>query len=271
MLIDNEETPETKEPVKILLATPVSSQVCHNGFTLSCLSLAHLCQKHSVPIGYNFKQNQALLHLARNEIVYDFLKTDYSHLLMVDTDTGFEASDILKLISLDKDVIGAPISKKSINWGKIVKAVRDDKVKTPADATYFGHYPNFVPWEDSDGTGEERLHQTDGYCTVKLTNNEPLRVSSVGTGLILIKRRVFKKMQEVHPELEYIKMDLQGKALKMHSFFELIRKKDGSLMSEDISFCYRVNEMGMKTWVYPWMKTIHFGMHEYTIDFYKCV
>ena len=42
-----------------------------------------------------------------------------THMLMVDGDIGFEASDILKLISFDKDVIGLPISKKKIDWGRI--------------------------------------------------------------------------------------------------------------------------------------------------------
>ena len=56
----------------------------------------------------------------------------------------------------------------------------------------------------------------------------------------------------------------------MFSYFELTRKKDNSLMSEDISFCHRVNEMGMETWIDPWMKTTHYGQYDYVLDFARC-
>jgi hypothetical protein len=268
--MSGKESIKLEEGVKVLLSTPLSSQVCCSGFTLSCLALAHLFQKHSIPIIYNFKRGQALLHLARNEIVNDFMSTDFSHLLMVDADTGFEALDVLKLIAADKDVIGAPITKKFIAWDKVVAAIKNDKIKNPEDAALWGHSPNFVPWEDSDGIGEERLKRIDGFCSITLENDKPFRVSSVGTGLMLIKRKVFEKMRGSYPELEYVKMDLRGATYKMFSYFELTRKKDNSLMSEDISFCHRVNEMGMETWIDPWMKTTHYGQYDYVLDFARC-
>ena len=55
----------------------------------------------------------------------------------------------------------------------------------------------------------------------------------------------------------------------MFSYFELTRKKDGAMMAEDVSFCHRVNEMGMETWIYPWAKTVHHGNCEFPLDFSK--
>ena len=200
------------------------------------------------------------------------MEFDYTHLLMIDADTDFDCSDILKLILFDKDVIGAPIAKKAVNWENIKKAIKNDKVDDIEDVPYFGYYPNFIPLQDSDGKlvslGDKNT------CSVKFERGEPFRVSSVGTGLILIKRCVFEKMRETYSELEYYKVVRDGigpilKKEKMFSYFELTRKKDGAMMAEDVSFCHRVNEMGMETWIYPWAKTVHHGNCEFPLDFSK--
>jgi len=251
------------ENAKIMLGTPMLSGQCNGNFTGACINLFKLCERHSIIIDYNFKLGQSLLPLARNELVYDFMQLDYTHLLMIDADTDFDASDILKLILFDKDVIGAPIAKKGINWSGVEKAIKNNKINNPEDAIYFGNEVNFVPLQD-EGTNADTQRGE-----VKLEHAEPLRVSSVGTGLILIKRHVFERMREEYPELEYRILTKQGAYQDMFSYFELTRKKDGAMMAEDVSFCHRVNEMGMETWIYPWMKTVHHGSYEFPIDFSK--
>jgi hypothetical protein len=49
---------------------------------------------------------------ARNTIVDDFLKTDYTHLLFVDWDATFPENSAEILIDSDKDIIGANAAKK---------------------------------------------------------------------------------------------------------------------------------------------------------------
>ena len=55
----------------------------------------------------------------------------------------------------------------------------------------------------------------------------------------------------------------------MFSYFELTKKEDKFMMAEDVSFCHRVNEMGMETWIYPWAKTSHWGELEFKTDLNK--
>ena len=185
-----------------------------------------------------------------------------THMLMVDGDIGFEASDILKLISFDKDVIGLPISKKKIDWGRIKNITLKKTQMKDEDLAYFGATVNFFPYQNQQG---ENLDLGDsGQHSVRFEPEKPFRVRGMGTGLMLIKREVFKKMKESYPELNYTHYDR-----KMFSYFEMTKAKNGNLLSEDLSFCSRVDEMGMEMWVYPWAKTTHNGGHSFVSDFNK--
>lgn len=52
---------------------------------------------------------------ARNEIVSEFLQTDCTDLVFVDADVRFQASDLQKLLSYDRDVVAGIYPKKTDN------------------------------------------------------------------------------------------------------------------------------------------------------------
>jgi predicted O-methyltransferase YrrM len=49
---------------------------------------------------------------ARNSLVREFLKTDCTDLVFIDADVGFRCEDLLKLVSVDRDVVGGVYPKK---------------------------------------------------------------------------------------------------------------------------------------------------------------
>ena len=88
-------------------------------------------------------------------------------------------------------------------------------------------------------------------------------------------RKVLERMKKAYPELENPEHKNPKLENRPHherwtnrvSFFEQTRhKKDNQTLSEDVSFCYRVNEMGMETWIYPWGKTTHYGKFAFECD-----
>lgn len=66
--------------------------------------------------------NESLITRARNTLANEFMKSDFDALLFVDADHGFVASDIVKMIESDKDLIGAPYPMKAIDWSNVRKA-----------------------------------------------------------------------------------------------------------------------------------------------------
>jgi len=107
------------------------------------------------------------------------LRSDSSHLLFIDSDIHFDPQDVLALIALDKDVIGAPYPKKSINWKNIAAAL----VKDPT--TPVNELDNLV--------GDYVFNPVPG--TTQFNVREPLEVMEIGTGFMMVKREVFEKLR----------------------------------------------------------------------------
>jgi hypothetical protein len=96
---------------------------------------------------------------------------------------------------LDKDVIGGPYPKKSINWGNVAQAARA--------------HPNMDPKELENLVGEYVFNVVKG--TKQFTVTDPLEVMEIGTGFMLVKREVFEKMEKAYPNIRY-KPDHVGQA-----------------------------------------------------------
>ncbi len=103
----------------------------------------------------------------RAHIVNRFLKTDCDYLLMIDDDV-IPLHNPVELVYADKDIIGSPAKvrqdNQSLNWAAYVKA-----------------------------KGKEEYYPTD-FGTVS-SDVDLLKVDIVGTGCILIKRRVLEKIK----------------------------------------------------------------------------
>lgn len=144
----------------------------------------------------------------RNQIVKDFLDTDCDYLLMVDSDNP-PPMNVLDLVELDKDVIGLP-TPINMEWQQGIPDVRWN---------VFG----------------------DDDLPVKETGEGLQEVNMVGSGVILIARRVLEKVK--HP-------------------FTEIRNEDGlRIVGTDAAFCKRAKNAGFKIWT-NW---------DYTCRHFKCV
>ncbi len=200
----------------------------------------------------------SLIARARNYLVDEFLRSDYTHLLFIDADIAFDANDILMLLALNKDVVGAPYPKKSINWGNIFKAIKKWlSEKAGVDFNY---------GELDQITGDYVFNPVPGTQNFKVT--EPLEVMEIGTGMMLVKREVFEKFREEYPHLKY-KPDHVGQknfdgTRMIHAFFDTVIDPDSHrYLSEDYMFCQYWRAIGGQVWLCPWMKTEHVGTYQF--------
>ena len=273
---------------KIFIATPMYGGMANGLFVKSCLDLQGLCNQYGIETRFSFLFNESLITRARNYLVDEFLRSGYTHLLFIDSDINFYPQDVLALLALDKDIIGAPYPKKTINWRNIAQAL----VQNPT-----------VPHAELEKlAGDYVFNPVPGTQQFKV--NEPLEVLELGTGYMMVKREFFDLFKEKYPKLNY-KPDHVGQAnfdgsRYIHAYFDtvidngytyddlyalVVKASKGEnvqseankfleiekiashrYLSEDYMFCQYWRKIGGSIWLCPWMKTQHVGTYAFTGD-----
>ena len=159
----------------------------------------------SLPYKFDLVTYQScVIHFNREQIADQALQNGVTHLLFVDTDMVFQPSAIEKLIKADKDIIGVRTHLRQLPPASTVAVV--------------------------DENGENPMPDSE---------TELFECYGVGTGFMLIKSDVLKKME------------------KPRFMFDF--SKDGSVIGEDIWFCRKARQMGYKIWCDPMVKVGHIG------------
>ena len=232
---------------KIFIATPMYGGQCTGFYTQSILQLNNLLRDQNHSAMFSFMFNESLIQRGRNALAHGFLKTDCTHLFFIDSDIRFNAADVPRMLSVDKDIICGIYPKKEINWQGLKNAI-DAGVKIE-DLKW--HTGSFVV----------NLANYEGSVTVPV--NEPVEIWNGGTGFMLIKREVFEKLAKVVPSYTNDVNDLSGslKAEEIKEFFATsIETGTNRLLSEDYHFCKEWREKcDGKVWAAPWAHLSHVG------------
>lgn len=241
---------------KLFLATPMYGGNCVGMYTRAVADLAAICAKYQIPLQLYFLFNESLITRARNYCADEFLRSDATHMLFIDSDIGFNPQDVLAMLAIqdddsDYDVIGAPYPKKCISWEKVKQAV--DKGIADEDPN---RLEKFV--------GDYVFNPKGGQREIPL--GEPVEVMEIGTGFMMIRRKTFEKYAEVFPNLSYKPDHIRTAAFdgsrEIHAYFDcIIDPVSKRYLSEDYMFCYNVQKAGMKVWFCPWMQTQHVGTY----------
>jgi hypothetical protein len=245
---------------KVFVATPMYGGMAHGLYIKSSLDLQTTMSKYGIETKFSFLFNESLITRARNYLVDEFLRSDFTHLLFIDSDIHYNPQDVIAMLALDKDVIGGPYPKKSINWGNVAQAARN--------------HPNMEPKELETLVGEYVFNVVKGTKQFQVT--DPLEVLEIGTGFMMVKREVFDTMKDAYPMIHY-KPDHVGQAnfdgtRYIHAFFDTVIDSKDSItgggsdryLSEDYMFRQMWRKIGGQIWLCPWMKTQHIGTYAFT-------
>jgi len=245
---------------KVFVATPMYGGMAHGLYIKSCLDLQTTMAKYGVETKFSFLFNESLITRARNYLVDEFIRSDFTHLLFIDSDIHYNPQDVIAMLALDKDVIGGPYPKKSINWNNVAAAARN--------------HPKMEPRELENLVGEYVFNVVKGTSSFQVT--DPLEVLEIGTGYMMVKREVFDKMKEAYPKIHY-KPDHVGQAnfdgsRYIHAYFDTVIDYSDSItgggsdryLSEDYMFCQMWRKIGGQVWLCPWMKTQHIGTYAFS-------
>lgn len=251
-------TTEQLRGKKLFVGTPMYGGNCSGLFTKSCNDLAMLCTQAGIQIRFYYLFNESLVQRARNYVVDEFLRSDCTHLMFIDSDIHFNAKDVLALLGLcDHDpenyhIMTGPYPKKTIAWEKVQVAAKQ-------------------------GRGDENPFALEQYTSDFVFNpvqgmqgqfklNEPIEVSEAGTGFMMIPREVLDRYREAYPELRYkpdhVRTENFDGDRDITAYFDcIIDPTSRRYLSEDYFFCRKAREAGMKVWMCPWMNINHVGTH----------
>jgi hypothetical protein len=249
-------TIEKLKEASIFVGVPMYGGNCSGLFCKSTNDLSALCARYGIKLIFHYLFNESLVQRARNYVADEFLRSDCTHLMFIDSDIGFDPKDVLTLLGMhlsnpeQYDIIAAPYPKKNISWEKVKKAVESGRAENPFDLMYYAADYVFNP-----------LANTKSFRL-----DEMVEVSETGTGFMLIPRSVFDRYKVAYPELSYKpdhtrSQNFDGEREIMAYFDCAIDPKTRRYLSEDYFFCWNARKAGMKVHMCPWMQLQHVGSY----------
>ena len=225
-----------KQKFGLYIGTPLYGEEVNLAYMDSIILLSKELEKAGIPSIRQHVIHTSLITKARNECLSNFMNnTNLDYFLFIDADIGFNALDVIKMINYDKPLIAGTYPKKHLNWGEIQKCFYND-----------------IP-----ETSKELFQKTSEYTIYEKENEIPqdglLEVNRVGTGFMMIKRDLIKKMAKKYPKLMYKENGKKGYGL----FESAIMNKEH--LSEDYAFCERVKGVGEKVLIDPSIELSHNG------------
>ena len=244
---------------KIFVATPMYGGMCGGQYAKSCSDLAMLATQYGVEVRFFYLFNESLITRARNYLVDEFLRSECTHMMFIDSDIGFDPNDVLALAAIadpesDKDIICGPYPKKTISWEKVKRAV---------DKGFGDENPNNL----ENYIGDYVFNPVEGSTEIRI--DEPVEVLEGGTGFMMIQRSAFEKYAEAYPEFSYKPDHVRTKNFdgtrEIMAYFDCVICPDSKrYLSEDYMFCQWGRKAGLRIWMCPWMKLSHMGSYMFS-------
>jgi glycosyltransferase involved in cell wall biosynthesis len=253
---------------RILIGTPCYGGNMNVNYFHSIRKLLPALEKKGIEFHIKTLSQESLITRARNTIVAEFLgRKDFTHLLFIDADMGFEPGGVLRLLARGEPLVCGACPMKGYDWEKVLAAA---KKADSADALKRASLKFAINLTDEDrprGARATKLAVEDGF----------VKVSKAGSAMMLIERQVFERMKKAYPELKY-RNDITGYENQYSkdnfwSFFEtMVHPKSRRYLSEDYAFCHRwTSGCGGEIWLDVQSRISHYGSVAYSGSFLEGV
>lgn len=216
------ESPPLLANHSVYIATPCMDGKYDREYARSIFNTIILLQNQGIETEWLELPFCSDLPYARSRIFGKFLRSDATHLLMIDSDMGWNPQDVLKMLAIKRDFIaGVGMKKKEGIEFALVNC--DD-------------HGNVLPILIEADTGI-------------------MDISEVGMAFVMISRACAQKMANHYNELIYDNMGQDE-----HDLFQpFIIPGSKRRLPEDFAFCYRWRKLGGKVHVAPDIRLQHVG------------
>lgn len=208
---------------KIFIATPAFDGKVNVSYTCSLAETRHYLSLHAIETVMRIHTSGSLLVRERNDLIKAFLESDCTHILMIDSDIGWNPLDVQRMINKDENFIAA-----------LYPARGPDKC-----FLFRGVY------------GENKR--------MEVSEKELLEMEYIPAGFMLLKRCVLESMIQKFPELHYKPKDESLAHTEGYCLFDT-EVWEGEFWGEDYVFCRRARMAGFRIWIDPTIKLDHAGI-----------
>ena len=252
----------TLEPsIKIFVATPCYGGMLTTNYFEGCMGLMAECIRKGIGLQFATIGNESLVTRARNTLVQLFMddKKEYTHLMFIDADIGFQPEAIFRMLELDKEVVASIYPRKAIDWNKGKKKVESKPNISPDELHAFSLQYNL------NVKNPKHIEMQKGF----------IEVMDAPTGFMLIKRNVFNKMKIAYPHLKFTNDQHIGQPHETkfnkhdtsdwnYAFFDTMIDPDSKrYLSEDYAFCRLWQKIGGTVYADIMSGLTHYGTYAF--------
>ena len=128
-----------KPSTRIFVATPCYGGMLTTNYFESCMGLMAECIRKQIGLQFATIGNESLVTRARNTLVQLFMddEKEYTHLMFIDADIGFDPKTIFRMLDMDKEVVASIYPRKAIDWNKVKKKLKEKPDITPEELHAF--------------------------------------------------------------------------------------------------------------------------------------
>ena len=210
---------------KIFIATPAFDGKTHVPYAIALAETVLHLSKFGIQCQFAINCSGSLLVAERNRLMKQFISSDCTHILCVDSDLGWSPLAVKALLDHGKDFVAG------------VYPSRRDNIFT------------FRP-----------VYREDQSLIKEVSNNAPLfQMNFIPAGFMLIRRNVIEKLIADNPKLYFEPKHPDLKHESGHYLFST-ELRDGEFWGEDYVFCQHVRDSGFEIWVDPLIEFDHAGV-----------
>jgi hypothetical protein len=215
--------------MKLAIATPFYSLYGFTPYIESLMKTVKMLKDAGIDWEFLDKCGDSFIDRARNCLVAQFMATDATDLLFIDSDISWDSMGLLHLLRSPMELTGGAYPFKN-QWDRFTECIIYDK--------------DHAPVQD----GETGLIETDW----------------LPAGFMRIKRSCIEKLIEAYKSDFFF--TLEGEALdtnKVHNLFEC-KIVNSQRQSEDVTFCKKWQAIGGKCWLEPRISFGHSALNTFT-------
>ena len=112
----------------LFIATPMYGGQCAGMYTKSVNDLASLCMHYKINAKFYYLFNESLITRARNYCCDEFLRSDCTHMIFIDSDISFNPNDVITMLAMqdhedvdnDYDIVSVSYTHLTLPTKRIV-------------------------------------------------------------------------------------------------------------------------------------------------------
>jgi hypothetical protein len=240
----------------VLIATPAYNGSVTVAYLESIIKAVTHLPQNGIRLSVSTVSTESLITRARNYQTAIFMgDPQFTHMIFVDADIGFDPQSIVDLVNSDFDVCACPYPRKTYNFAKFKTSAKTD----------VGDCMSYVLniSKNTDGKSYDVPVYKDHYVEVEET----------GTGFLMVKKKVIQKMMDAYPESKHhldVTTDVAG--TECYGLFDtMIEPETRRYLSDDYAFCRRWKDMGGNIFLNTEYNLTHSGIHTFSGNFLNSV